>query len=206
MIISTILNDGTPICIREVRLDDEQRLKDGIAALSKRSRYLRFFSGMRVPPQSVIEKLIDVDGHDHIAWGALLSGVEGDRAIGIVHAFRDESDPHSAEYSVGVIDEYHGRGVGRLLTAVLLLDCQREGYSEFTVHILNENEAAIRLARSLGAERQETADAVTEFEIDIDTALASLRAVDDVPGLAPIFAAFEAANGATDQGGGGAVP
>jgi hypothetical protein len=31
------------VCIRRVRKDDEQRLRDGIAQLSPQSRYLRFF-------------------------------------------------------------------------------------------------------------------------------------------------------------------
>ena len=43
MPITTQLNDGTPVCIRRVRKDDEQRLRDGIAQLSPQSRYLRFF-------------------------------------------------------------------------------------------------------------------------------------------------------------------
>jgi len=41
--ITTQLNDGTPVCVRRVRKDDEQRLRDGIAQLSPQSRYLRFF-------------------------------------------------------------------------------------------------------------------------------------------------------------------
>ena len=191
MIINTILNDGTPICIRQVREDDEQRLKDGIAALSKRSRYLRFFSGMRVPPQSVIDKLIDVDGRDHIAWGALLSKAEGHPAIGIVHAFREKDDPHSAEFSVGVIDEFHGRGVGRLLTAVLLLDCWHERYSELHLHILADNSGALALARLLGAHQQGSDGPVIELEIGVEDAIEALRQVEDVPGLPPIFRAFE---------------
>lgn len=192
MIIDTILNDDTPISIREVCAGDEQRLKNGIAALSKRSRYLRFFSGAAAPPQSVIDKLIDIDGHDHVAWGALLKGAPGEPAIGITHAFRDKGDPGTAEYSVGVIDAYHGRGVGRLLTAVLLLDCAREGYREFKVHILAENRGAMGLVRSLGARRQGSYGPVIELEIDVADAIVSLRQVSDVRGLAAVFSAFAA--------------
>ncbi|MEM7687502.1 MAG: hypothetical protein AAF291_00640 [Pseudomonadota bacterium] len=67
MIIETILNDGAPICIRRVRPDDEHRLRDGIARRSEQSRYFRFFSGMKIPPSAVIDRLVDVDGYDHIA-------------------------------------------------------------------------------------------------------------------------------------------
>lgn len=193
MIIKTHLNDGIPVCIRPVCKDDEQRLKDGIAKLSPQSRYLRFFSGMREAPPQVIKALITVDGHDHIAWGALRDDLPGDPALGVVHAFRDKDDPETAEFSVAVIDEYHGRGLARLLCAVLLLDCQREGLEHLAVNILPENSPAIALVRSLGAHRMGHSGAVSEFEITIADALEALREEADVPGLAVIFDRFDQA-------------
>jgi len=190
MIIETQLNDGIPVCIRPVGKDDEQRIKDGIAQLSPQSRYLRFFSGMREAPPQVIKALVTVDGHDHIAWGALRSDVPGSPALGVVHAFRDPEQPGIAEFSVAVVDDYHGRGLARLLSAVLLLDCQREGLAHLAVNILPENRPAISLARSLGAQHTALEAGVSAFDIDIAEALAALRQEADVPGLAAIFAAF----------------
>lgn len=190
MTIQTQLNDGTPVCIRRVRPEDEERLKEGIARLSPQSRYLRFFSGMREAPPQVLRALASADGHDHIAWGALRSDLADTPALGVVHAFRDADDPEAAEYSVAVIDEYHGRGLARLLTAVLLLDCAREGLERFTVHILPENRPALALARSLGAEGVGHEGGVSVLEIDIAEALAALRAEPDVPGLAAVFEQF----------------
>ena len=192
MIIETQLNDGTPVCIRRVRKDDEQRIKDGIAQLSPQSRYLRFFSGMREAPPHVLRALVTVDGHDHIAWGALRSDLPDTPALGVVHAFREADDPGTAEFSVAVVDEYHGRGLARLLCAVLLLDCQREGLEHLSVNILPENRPALTLARSLGAEGTGYEDGITQLEIDIGEALASLRAESDVPGLAAVFEQFNA--------------
>lgn len=57
-----------------------------------------------------------------------------------------------------------------LLTAVLLLDCAREG-----------------LARALGAE-----GGISVLEIDIAEALATLRTETGVPGLAAVLARFDA--------------
>ena len=194
MIIHTTLNDGTPVCIRRVRKDDERRLKDGIAQLSPQSRYLRFFSGMREAPPQVIRALVSADGHDHIAWGALRTDIADTPALGVVHAFRDDDDPDTAEFSVAVVDAYHGRGLARLLTAVLLLDCTREGYDQLAVNILPENRPALTLARSLGAEGVGHEGGVTMMAIDIAEALAALRAEPDVPGLAAVFAQFDASH------------
>lgn len=190
MIIDTHLNDGTPVCIRAVRSDDEQRLKDGIAQLSPHSRYLRFFSGMREAPQRVIDALVTVDGHDHLAWGAIRTDLPEQPALGVVHAFRDKDEPATAEYSVAVIDAYQGRGLASLLTAVLLLDCRSEGLEHLTVHILPENGPAITLARSLGARYLDLADGVMRFEITIADALAAMQTDTGIPGLADIFAQF----------------
>jgi RimJ/RimL family protein N-acetyltransferase len=178
------------VCIRRVRRGDEQRLKDGIARLSSQSRYLRFFSGMREAPPQVLRTLASPDGHDHLAWGALRSDCPDTPALGVVHAFRDKDDPDAAEFSVAVVDEYHGRGLARLLTAVLLLDCAREGLDRFTVHILPENRPALALARALGGQGVGYEGGVTVIEIDIANALAALRAETDVPGLAAVFAQF----------------
>jgi len=173
--IHTRLSDGTPICIRRVRIDDRQRLSEGIAKLTERSRYLRFFSKAPLPPRAVIDRLVDADGQDHIAWGALQMNLEERPALGVVHAFRDEDEPDSADFSVAVIDEFHGRGLARILSAVLLIDCRREGYQELSVQILAENTGALALAKSLGGTYQSQERGVTELEIDIDKALEALR-------------------------------
>lgn len=193
MTIHTHLNDGTPVCIRRVRPEDETRLKEGIARLSAQSRYLRFFSGMREAPPQVLRVLASADGYNHIAWGALRSDLPGTPALGVVHAFRNADDPDTAEFSVAVIDDYHGRGLARLLTAVLLLDCEAEGLAHFSVHILPENRPALTLARSLGAEGVGYEAGVSVLDIDIAEALAAMRAETDVPGLPAVFAQFAAA-------------
>lgn len=195
MAIHTQLNDGIPVCIRRVRRADEQRMRDGIARLSPQSRYLRFFSGMREAPPQVLRALVDADGYDHIAWGALRSDLQDTPALGVVHAFRDADDPETAEFSVAVVDEYHGRGLARLLTAVLLLDCAREGLENFAVNILPENRPALALARSLGAGGVGYKAGVSMLHIDIAEALAALRAETDVPGLAAVFDQFDGAAG-----------
>ncbi|MEM7687501.1 MAG: GNAT family N-acetyltransferase [Pseudomonadota bacterium] len=111
--------------------------------------------------------------------------------MGIVHAFRDDGNPSNAQYSVAVIDAYHGLGLARLLTAVLLLDCRREGLREFTVHVLHENKPALALTRSLGGVSRGLERNVQEFEIEIDTATGVLAKDDDVPGLKDVFATFD---------------
>ncbi len=190
LVIHTRLQDGNPVCIRTIREDDRERLRDGIARMSQRSRYLRFFSGARTAPEWVIERLVDADGHDHIAWGAIDVGREDEPAIGAVHAFRSEDDEDCAEFSVAIVDEYHGLGLGKLLTATILHDALAEGISEFAVDILVDNESARDFTRSLGGKHVESERGVMHYTLDVRGALDVLRAECEPAGIADIFAAF----------------
>lgn len=190
-VIHTRLTDGTAVCIRTITPADDARMRDGIARLSDRSRYLRFFSVQPMPPPQVIQRLLTADGHNHIAWGAIAGELPGEPAIGAVHAMLDPEAPDRAEFSVGVIDEFHDRGVGRLLTATILLDAANEGFTEFRAWTLTENAAAIGFVTTLGAELIGREDNVYEYTLPIERAVEALREQCDPPGLADVFAAFE---------------
>ena len=190
-IIHTRLEDGTRVCIRSIRPGDEQRMRDGIEQLSAQSRYLRFFSPQRMPSRAVIERLLDADGHNHIAWGAIHSGDHHHPAIGAVHAVRDADDDAAAEFSVAIVDAFHGLGLARMLIAVLLVNCRIEGIETLEVQILSENRAARGLIVWLGAERGKAEFSVTEYVLDIGTALDKLRSEATTPGLRDVFAALE---------------
>ena len=143
--IHTRLEDGRTICIRTVTPKDEERLRAGIARMSPRSRYLRFFSGGASPPDWVIERLLDADGVLHLAWGALDLSDPDHPAMGVVHAMRPDEGDAVAEFSVGVVDAYHGLGIGRLLTATLLLDAAGGQLEAFRAHVLSENLSLIHI-------------------------------------------------------------
>ncbi len=189
-VIHTRLTDHTAVCIRTITPDDDARMRNGIARLSARSRYLRFFSVQPMPPPQVIQRLLAADGHDHIAWGAIASDLPGEPAIGAVHAISDPDAPERAEFSVGIVDDSHDRGVGRLLTATILLDAADEGFAEFRAFMLAENAAAIGFVTALGAELIGGEDNVVEYNLLIHDAIEALRAECDPPGLADVFSAF----------------
>ena len=192
VIVHTKLENGLPICIRAVRPDDEERLRSGIERLSRHSRYMRFFSVAPAPPDRVIAKLVQVDGHDHLAWGAILSEDPAHDAIGVVHAIRTDPGTQRAEFAIGVLDEWHGLGLARMLTAVVLVHCRIEGIAALDAQILSENRAATSFVHSLGAVRRGTDTGVAEFTLDVAAALEVLRHSAEPAGLAAVFAAFSA--------------
>ena len=189
--INTRLEDGRQICIRTVTPEDEGRMREGIARMSPRSRYLRFFSGAQTPPDWVIERLLDVDGVLHLAWGAIDLSDPNRPAMGVVHAVRSDAGDPVAELSVGVVDEYHGLGLGRLLTATVLLDARGQ-LEAFSAHVLAENTAALGFIRRLGAEHVRQDGPQAEYRLELGATLERLRMECEPPGLADVFAYFDA--------------
>jgi ribosomal protein S18 acetylase RimI-like enzyme len=186
-IVHTCLNNGEGICIRTVRQSDEERMRSGIAELTSHSRYLRFFSGQTMPPDPVIERLLDVDGHRHLAWGAILTGGSSHPAIGAVHVFRNDAGGPAGEFSVAIVDAYHGLGLARLLTAVILINCKVEQIACLDVHVLSENQAASSLVRSLGGEHRQTIAGVSEYTVEVGAGLNILRHQTNRSGLLKVF-------------------
>ncbi|MBU0825545.1 MAG: GNAT family N-acetyltransferase [Alphaproteobacteria bacterium] len=190
VVVRSVLNNGTVVCLRTITPDDEQLLRDGIAKLSAESRYLRFFSPVPILPDAVIERLVDVDGHDHIAWGAICTECEGQPAIGAVHAVRYGDGGRTGEFSVAVVDEFQGQGLARMMTAALLVHCLSEGLAVLDVHILSENAAAKRLVKSLAAEWTGESAGVAEYRLDVAVGLAGLRADTEAPGVQDVLRAL----------------
>lgn len=194
--VHSVLADGTAVCLRTITPADEPLLREGIAKLSAEARYLRFFSPAPMPPDSVVERLVDVDGHDHIAWGALCTECKGTPAIGAVHAVRHADGGRIGEYSVAVLDAFHGKGLARMMTAALLIQCLAEGLAALDVDILSENLAAARLVGSLGAEWRRAAAGVSEYRLDVAVALDLLRRDEDARGVQDVFRALGGTQGA----------
>ncbi len=190
IVVHSALNDGTAVCLRTITPDDEDLIREGITKLSAESRYLRFFSPAPALPDAVVQRLADVDGHDHIAWGAICSDCPGSPAIGAVHAVRHRRDGPVGEFSVAVLDEFQGRGLARMMTAALLVHCLDEGLAVLDVHILSENAAAKRLIKSLVAEWSGESAGVAEYRLDVAAGIAALRADADAPGVQDVLRAL----------------
>lgn len=187
-VIHTRTDDGRSICIRSIRPDDEQRMRTGIAHLSTQSRYLRFFSIQPMPSDKVIERLVDVDGHDHLAWGAIHHNGDDNPAVGAVHAIRSETQEDLGEFSVAVLDAYQGIGLGRMLTTVLLINCHVQDICRLEIQTLSENQAATGFIRSIGAELLRWDGGVQDYALDVKSALDAIRADPGVQGIRDVFA------------------
>jgi GNAT superfamily N-acetyltransferase len=145
------LHDGTAVVIRPQTPEDRQPLAEFFARLSPTSRYQRFFTGMPPKlPSSMLKALANVDGERHVG----LLAVRGGDIVGAARYVRREDSPHIADIAFTVADELQGNGLGRLLMRELQAHAARRGVTRFAFDVLATNDAALAVARLLGARLQ----------------------------------------------------
>ena len=168
------LDSGEAVLVRPIGRHDADRMRAGIAALSDHSRYLRFFNGGQTMPEHVIERLCDADGWKHVAWGAIDLSSPSEPAIGAVHAIR-RGTSREAELALAVLDDWHGKGLARLLLTGVIADARRAGITHLTAETFAENRATRQLFRGLGGLSVHRDGPVVSYRFDIETAAQKLE-------------------------------
>lgn len=143
------LEDGTIFGVRPITPDDKPLLEAGFRQLSERSRYLRFLGPMPALSRRQLAYLSELDQLDHVAVGLL----DGTQPVAVGRWVRFDDQPMDADVAVTVVDDYQGRGVGRLVVQVLAMIARHRGVRWLHFDVLAENAAMLRLLDRLGAVR-----------------------------------------------------
>ncbi len=176
-VLHLTLRDGRPVALRPVVPSDRTRLAKGFGELSVESKRLRFLGSVSVLSDAQLRYLTEVDGHDHVAWGALdLSDLDRP-GFGVGRFIRLTGEPETAEFSLTVLDTAQGLGVGQLLLAVLAVVAPT-----VDVHILRgvvgrENERMTTWLRRLGsASHGDGQDLVMDLAVPVDPSVSDSAA------------------------------
>jgi len=145
------LRDGSRVNIRLIRPDDTQALIGVFRRLSPESVYQRFFASLPELPENLAWKLSHVNYTNRLALVAERDKAETDgdppQMVGVARYDRtDESEP--AEIGLAVIDEWQGRGLGRVLLRELLQAAAQRGITRFTADVLSDNRRMLHLLAS----------------------------------------------------------
>lgn len=153
------LADGSRVVLRLVQPSDKEMFVRGLERLSEESRYLRFFTDKRRFTPAELVYLTEMDQERHFALGALRIGVDGrEEGLGVARFVCFADEPDVAEAAVAVIDEMHGKGLGRLLFLRLVAAARERGVTRFRAEVLPENTAMRGLCRTLDPEAAERSD------------------------------------------------
>jgi GNAT superfamily N-acetyltransferase len=135
------------LVVRPVRPDDEARLRRTFDRLSPQTIYHRFFGPIHAPPPGALRRFVNVDHDDREALVAL----DGDEIIAVVRWDRDARHTGEAEVAVLVEDAWQNRGVGGILTRMLVDEAVSHHIATLSATVLSDNTAVRKLlATSLG--------------------------------------------------------
>lgn len=143
--------EGTPVTIRPIRPDDVALMQAFVKALSPKTRYLRFMSGVRALPPATIARLTRIDYERDMALVALVGADEGERQVGVTRYART-ADGKSAEIAIVVADDWQRTGLSRRLLTQLIDIARASGLKTLSADILAVNEPMLALSRALGFE------------------------------------------------------
>ena len=163
------LKDGRRVLLRPGLRTDRALLAREFERLSPQSRYRRFFAPMKEMSESLLDYLTSIDYIDHFAWAALSVEPEPDwepQGVGVSRYVRLE-DPEAAEVAVTVVDDWQGKGLGRILLDALVLEALENGISRFEGDVLVENRPMQELLRRTGARFRSEGSGVLRFSIDL---------------------------------------
>lgn len=143
-----VVGGGLEISIRQISIDDRERLAEAFEGLSPESRYRRFFAPLERLSAQDLAYLTGVDHHDHEALVAVDPRRGG--IVGVARYVRSE-DPAAAEVAVVVGDPWQKRGVASALLERLVARAREEGIEHFIALVMSDNEDALELFRHLAA-------------------------------------------------------
>jgi RimJ/RimL family protein N-acetyltransferase len=171
------LKDGSRVLLRPGLPTDRALLAREFERLSPESRYRRFFSPLKAMTPTLLDYLTSMDYVDHFAWAALSAepGPHGEvQGIGVSRYIR-LPDPTAAEMAVTVVDDWQGKGLGRILLDALVLEALENGISRFEGDVLVENRPMQELLRRTGATFRHEGSGILRFSIDLPPREEALR-------------------------------
>jgi GNAT superfamily N-acetyltransferase len=171
------LDDGTIFEIKPVTADDKSLLMNGFERLSERSRYLRFLGPMPTLSRRQLAYLSELDHRDHVAIGLL----DGPTPAAIGRWVRFDDQPEDADVALTVVDDYQGRGVGRVVIQVLAAIARHRGIRWLHFDVLAENMAMLKVLDRMGAVRTPNGPIVHAL-VDADMVAPPVGLIGDILG------------------------
>ena len=141
--------DGVEYWIRPITPQDARREREFIAAMSPDSRYQRFLHALGEPSADMIEHLVNVDGHRHVALVATVGTADDEHFIGVARYAADTGSA-DCEFALAVADAWQCRGIGTTLAPMLFEYAAAQGFRRVYGYVLVRNDRMLALCRYLG--------------------------------------------------------
>ena len=146
------LKDGTPVRVRAIRPDDESRMARFHAGLSTRSVYQRYFHLASLEQRTAHARLALTCRSDPATGLALVAEhTAPDDTLEVLALARlTRSGRDGGEFALLVMDDWQGRGLGRLMLRHLVDAARALGVRHLFGDMLADNDAMRAVVRHEG--------------------------------------------------------
>ncbi len=159
-----VLSDGGTVKIRPILPTDAHLIEKLHASLSPETIYLRFFSPIPKLSETMLQRFVNVDYFDRMAFVAMLRNE-------IIAVSRYERLPGRSEAEVAflVSDAHQGRGLGSLMLEMLAARASEAGITRFMADTLPENQKMLRVFHGAGyKDSRSYRDGIVQVVFDIE--------------------------------------
>lgn len=146
---SFVLRDGSPVNIRPIRPDDEDRMLALFYRFSPRTVYLRFHQVLKDMSRQDVRGFCTVDYDNTFALVATIVSASEEKIIAVGRYARLPRRD-AAEIAFVVEDPYQGKGLGTILLHQLALIAREHGIGVFEAEVLAQNHDMLRVLRDSG--------------------------------------------------------
>jgi CheY-like chemotaxis protein len=141
--------DGKQVTFRMTHPEDVELQQAFVSALSDRSRYMRFFSGLNKLPTHVLKKFTTPLFPISYAVVAIIGEGEQERQIGVAR-WAPTGTTGIAEFAVVVADDCQGQGIASRLMRLLITAATVGGLQRLEGLILKENAPMLAMVKKMG--------------------------------------------------------
>jgi DNA-binding response OmpR family regulator len=141
--------DGKQVTFRMTHPQDAELQQAFIIALSDKSRYMRFFSGLEKLPEHVLKEFTTPSFPISYAVVAIISDGGEERQIGVAR-WAPTGTEGIAEFAVVVADDCQGQGIASKLMRVLITAATVGGLQRLEGLILKENVPMLKMVKKMG--------------------------------------------------------
>jgi len=149
-----VLDDGRELLLRPIDPRDAAPIREGFALLTPEEVRLRYQHPMKSLSEDYLERLTHPQRGREFVLVLAEPLPHGEALVGAVARLSREDDARDAEFAILVSRLLAGRGLGRLLMRKLITFARRRGLASLYGDVLDDNAPMLRLAESLGFQRE----------------------------------------------------
>jgi acetyltransferase len=132
------LRNGQQVLLRPIRPEDEVMEAEMVRETSRDSLYFRFFGAAPGINHQFLSRMTNIDYDREMALVGEIKQEGRTKIIGVVRIVGD-GWRDTAEYAILVADQWHGQGLGGLLTDFIIEIAREQGYRAITASYLKSN-------------------------------------------------------------------